>query len=268
MKNLNLFIISDSSGETALTIARTAVSQFNQIKPNYQRFPFIKTHSILRGILKDAAENSAMIFYTLVSPSLNQQIKAFANVNHLYTFDCLQKPTQMIQDQLGIKPVMKTGMIHQLNHNYFDRISAMEYTVANDDGKDPHDLDQADIVILGVSRTSKTPLSLYLANKKLRVANVPIGPKTQLPKQIWQLDRKKIFGLTNSVQLLHKIRKARMISYGLGPNTPYSDPANIKNELKYAKQLYRKIGCLIINVANKSIEETATIIMESLNIER
>ncbi|XIF19729.1 MAG: kinase/pyrophosphorylase [Acetilactobacillus jinshanensis] len=267
MSILNLFVISDSSGGTALTVAKTAISQFNNVRVNYQRFPFIKTESILNGILKLAAQKNAMIFYTLVSPKLNQMINKAAKGHDLYKFDCLHAPVTMISKKLGIKPVMKTGMIHRLNHNYFDRIAAMEFAVANDDGKDPQDLDKADIVILGVSRTSKTPLSLYLANKKLKVANVPIGPKTQLPKQIWDVDKNRIFGLTNSIRILQKIRSARTVAYGLGPNTPYSDPKRIKKELSYATKLYKKIGCLIINVADKSIEETATIIMESLGID-
>ncbi|QBP17979.1 pyruvate, water dikinase regulatory protein [Acetilactobacillus jinshanensis] len=266
MSELNLFVISDSSGGTALRVAKTAISQFKDIKVNYQRFPFITTESLLNGILKLAIQKSAMIFYTLVSPKLNDMINDVAKCRHLYTFDCLHAPVTMISQKLNVKPVMKTGMIHQLNHNYFDRIAAMEFAVANDDGKDPQDLDKADIVILGVSRTSKTPLSLYLANKKLKVANVPIGPKTQLPKQIWNVDKNRIFGLTNSIKILQRIRSARTVAYGLGPNTPYSDPKQIKKELDYAIQLYRKIGCLIINVADKSIEETATIIMESLGI--
>ena len=267
MPKLNLFVISDSSGGTALTVAKTAISQFKSINVNYQRFPFIKTRSLLNGILKLAVQKDAMIFYTLVSPTLNHRIHEVADRHDLYIFDCLRKPVTMISHKLKIQPVMKTGMIHQLNHNYFDRIAAMEFAVANDDGKDPQDLNRADIVILGISRTSKTPLSLYLANKKLKVANVPIGPKTQLPKQIWQIDKNRIFGLTNSISSLQKIRSARTVAYGLGPNTPYSSPKYIKAELKYSKELYRKIGCLVINVANKSIEETATIIMESLNID-
>ena len=123
---------------------------------------------------------------------------------------------------------------------------------------------KADIVLLGVSRTSKTPLSLFLANRGYKVANLPLVPKTHIPDQIYQVDPKKIFGLTNDPSILNNIRRERMISYGLNPDTTYSNMDNIQAELDFAMELYKKLGCPIINVANKSIEETATLIMESL----
>ncbi len=137
----------------------------------------------------------------------------------------------------------------------------------NDDGKNAKGLLEADIVLLGVSRTSKTPLSLYLANQNQKVANLPIGPDLHIPDELAQVKKDRIFGLLNTPEKLSKIRKQRMLSYGLDANTPYSDTDNIRVELAYAKKLYRKIGCLTINVANKSIEETATIILESLNLD-
>ncbi|MBW1605518.1 pyruvate, water dikinase regulatory protein [Lactobacillus sp. Sy-1] len=267
MKNINVFIISDSSGETAFSVARIAVSQFPDVKVNYQRFPFIQTKSILTGILKMALENNAIIFHTLVNEELSSMIRTFAAQNNLYNSDCLQNALSVVSERTGDTPVRVPGLVHDLNDKYFDRIAAMEFAVANDDGKNPSDLTKADIVILGVSRTSKTPLSLYLANKNLKVANIPIAPNTQLPDQIWDVDPNRIFGLTNTPKALKKIRRARMIAYGLSPDTPYSDPENIKAELQYAKDLYKKLGCLVINVFNKSIEETATIIMESLNLD-
>ncbi|MEJ6400692.1 pyruvate, water dikinase regulatory protein [Nicoliella lavandulae] len=267
MKKLNVFIISDSSGETAFSVARIAISQFPDVSVTYQRFPFIQTKSILAGILKMALQQNAVIFHTLVNKQLSNQIKQFAAENDLYHTDCLQSSLNMIADRTGDEPVRVPGLVHDLNEKYFDRIAAMEFAVANDDGKNPSDLTKADIVILGVSRTSKTPLSLYLANKNLKVANIPIAPNTQLPKEIFDVDPKRIFGLTNTPKALKKIRRARMVAYGLNPDTPYSDPENIKAELQYAKKLYQKLGCLVINVFNKSIEETATIIMESLNLD-
>ncbi|GAC46292.1 phosphotransferase [Pediococcus acidilactici NGRI 0510Q] len=140
----------------------------------------------------------------------------------------------------------------------------MEFAVTYDDGKDPAGFLKADIVLLGVSRTSKTPLSLYLANKGYKVANLPLVPKTQIPEEIWQVDRDKIFGLTTTKEVLNGIRRQRMISYGLNPDSSYADMDSINKELQFADDLFKKIGCLVINTANKSIEETATIIMESL----
>ncbi|MCK8624057.1 pyruvate, water dikinase regulatory protein [Apilactobacillus xinyiensis] len=267
MKKLIVFAVSDSSGETAMQVAKTACSQFKNIEIEYERYPFITTDSILNGILNLAEKKKAIIFHTLVDTKLSNRVVEFTKTKGLRNFDCIQKPLQLISDQTDEHPEKITGLVHDLNENYFDRIAAMEFAVANDDGKNPQNLAQADIVILGVSRTSKTPLSLYLANKNLKVANVPIGPETQLPDEIWSINKNKIFGLTNSVEALKKIREARMLSYGLDVDTPYSNTQHIEAELAYARKLYNKIGCLNINVYDKSIEETATIIMESLNID-
>ncbi|PWG00766.1 pyruvate, water dikinase regulatory protein [Levilactobacillus bambusae] len=265
MKQLDLFVISDSSGETALTVAQTALSQFPSLKVNFQRFPFIQTTSILNGILKLAGQKQALIFHTLVDPALSNLVITFAREHHLAEVDCLQPAMHTIQALTGEVPESVPGLVHNLTDTYFDRIAAMEFAVAYDDGKDPAGLLKADIVILGVSRTSKTPLSLFLANRNLKVANLPLAPQTQVPKELWEVNPNRIFGLTNRPELLRKIRQERMISYGLPVESAYSDTHKIQEELDYADQIYKKIGCLVIDVSNKSIEETATIIMESLD---
>ncbi len=267
MKTQTIFIISDSSGATAQTLAQTAASQFPNLKTEIRRFPFIQTESILKGILKLAATQHAMIFHTLVRTELSEMVVNFAKENGIYDFDCVQKPMLMLSKATGEEPAHVPGLIHDLNETYFERISSIEFAVENDDGKNPKGLLTADIVLLGVSRTSKTPLSLYLANQNQKVANLPIGPDLHIPEELSQVDSSKIFGLLNSAEKLSRIRKQRMISYGLKANTPYSDTKNIELELEFAKKLYKKIGCLTINVSNKSIEETATLIMESLNLD-
>lgn len=264
---IEIFIISDSSGETALTVAQTAVAQFPDLNVKYQRFPFIQTESILKGILDLAKKKNAVLYYTLVTKSLTEQVRDFTKANNLESFDCIQPAMQVLSNRSHVQPAAIPSMNHSLTDTYFDRISAMEFAVAYDDGKDPAGLLKADIVILGVSRTSKTPLSLFLANRGIKVANLPLSPKSQLPDNLWKVDSKKIIGLTNSPKVLRRIRQQRMISYGLPAESDYSDTTKIKAELEYADTIYRKIGCLEINVANKSIEETATLILESLNLE-
>ncbi|CAI2676051.1 pyruvate, water dikinase regulatory protein [Apilactobacillus apinorum] len=267
MKHINIFAISDSSGETAMQVAKTAGAQFDSADISYERYPFITTESMLVGILKIAKEKNAVIFHTLVNAHLSLLIEDFASENNLQNVDCVQRPMKAISNQLGSSPERVSGLVHDLNDEYFKRIEAMEFSVENDDGSNPQNLTKADVVILGISRTSKTPLSLYLANKKLKVSNVPIGPTLQLPKEVFDVDSKKIFGLTSDTADIQKIRKTRMESYGIEEETPYSSTDNINAELKYADKLYKQLGCLIINVHDKSIEETATIIMESLNID-
>ena len=267
MAPIDIFIISDSSGETALTIAQTAVAQFLDNPVKYQRFPFIQTDSILSGILNLAATRQAVVFFTLVNHDLSVQVESFCRDNHLEFFDCIQPAMRALANRTGSNPVGLPSLNHNLTDTYFDRIAAMEFAVAYDDGKDPTGLLKADLVILGVSRTSKTPLSLFLANRGLKVANLPLSPQAQLPDELWQVDPKKIIGLTNNPSVLRRIRQQRMISYGLPAESAYSDTEKIKEELHYATDIYKKIGCLVINVANKSIEETATLILESMDIE-
>ena len=145
-------------------------------------------------------------------------------------------------------------------------ISAMEFTLTNDDGKNPKGFLDADLVLLGISRTSKTPLSLYLANKNIKVANLPLVPTAKIPDELWKVDPKKIVGLTNDMNVLLKIRRQRMIAYGLDPDTTYSAEDEIQKELDYSNGIYEKLGCPVINTADRSIEETAALIMEQLNI--
>ena len=267
MKHINIFAISDSSGETAMQVAKTAGAQFESADISYERYPFITTESMLSGILKIAKQKEAVIFHTLVNADLSKLIEDFAMANNLQNVDCVQKPMKAISSQLGFNPERVSGLVHDLNDDYFKRIEAMEFSVENDDGSNPQNLTKADVVILGISRTSKTPLSLYLANKQVKVSNVPIGPTIQLPKEIFDVDPKKIIGLTSVTKDIQKIRKARMESYGIDEDTPYSNSKNIDEELEYANNLYHELGCLIIDVHDKSIEETATVIMESLDLD-
>ena len=192
----------------------------------------------------------------------------FVREHHIQSVDILSPAIESIQKLTGLKPEQKIGAQHKMNQKYFDRISAMEFAVMYDDGKDPKGFLEADVVLLGVSRTSKTPLSLFLANKNLKVANLPLVPDTHIPKEIYQIDPKKIIGLTNDLSVLNEIRRERMISYGLSPDTSYSNTDAIKKELDSAQKLYDKLGCFVINVAHRSIEETAAIIMNHLGVQK
>ncbi|KRL38452.1 pyruvate, water dikinase regulatory protein [Liquorilactobacillus uvarum] len=263
-KKLSIFIISDSLGETGYNLAQAAYVQFPGIDFKLTRFPLTKTTSLLGGILNQAKRADALIIHTFVDPHLSEYVTSFCKNNKLSVLDALSPMIDMIKGKTGSNPLGKAGLNHNLNETYFNRIKALEFAVTYDDGKDPSGYLKADIVLLGVSRTSKTPLSLYLANKNLLVANLPLVPKAKIPDEIWKVDRQKIIGLTNDPKILNNIRRERMLTYGLNPDTNYSNVDNIEAELEYANDLYKKLGCLVINVSNKSIEETATLITESL----
>ena len=190
MRTINIAIISDSSGGTAYCEAKTALSQFPKVKAIFRRYPFITTTSIAKAPLDYAKEHDAVIFDTLVSPKLNEMVYNFAKWNQLVLVDCLHQPVSAIKNHYHVHPVLQTGMVHKLTSEYFDKISAIEFATKNDDGKNPDSIPRADIVILGPSRTSKSPLSLYLAQHYgYKVVNVPIGPQIQLPQQIYQVNR-------------------------------------------------------------------------------
>ncbi|ETY74149.1 pyruvate, water dikinase regulatory protein [Lactiplantibacillus fabifermentans] len=264
MSEIKVFILSDSVGETAHSVAEAAAAQFSEYKINYQRFPFVRTSSLLETVLAQAEKAGAAIFFTFVDRQLSVQAHDYCEKHQLMYYDVLTPALDTFSQLTHVTPANRPGTVHALNNNYFDRINAIEFAVTYDDGKNPSGFLEADVVLLGVSRTSKTPLSLYLANRNLKVANLPLVPQAQIPDEIWKVDPKKVFGLTNDPEKLNDIRRQRMVQYGLNPDTVYSNTDKIRAELDYADNIFKKIGCLVINVANKSIEETATLITESL----
>ena len=264
---LTFFVISDSAGETASKLAQATMAQYPSIEFELFRRTFITTKSALLKTLTDAKKHNAIILHTLIEESLIELVHQFCEESKLYHFDLLSPPVLEVERRTGVAPTREPGALHHLNRNYFKRIKAMEFAVRYDDGKDARGFLEADVVLLGVSRTSKTPLSLFLANKNLKVANLPLVPQAHIPKQLFEISPKKIVFLTNDPNVLNTIRKERMIAYGLNPDTAYSDIDKIKEELDFANDLYQKLGCVIINVANLSIEETASMILNALDLE-
>lgn len=265
---VNIIIISDSAGDTAFNNATAAAAQFPDAQINYRRYPFITDKDKLTKTLEEIEKfPNLVIIYSLIKDEMQLPIIRFAREHKVQTVDILSPSVEALSTVTGMRPTEQTGAQHKLNSKYFDRISAMEFAVMYDDGKDPKGFLEADVVLLGVSRTSKTPLSLFLANKNLKVANLPLVPETHIPKEIYEIDPKKIIGLTNDPSVLNEIRRQRMISYGLNPDTTYSNMDSINAELESAQNLYKKLGCFVINVAHRSIEETAALIMDHLGIE-
>ncbi|RGI30767.1 pyruvate, water dikinase regulatory protein [Melissococcus sp. OM08-11BH] len=268
-QRISIFIISDSAGETASKLAQASMAQYEdaQIKIQIVKRAFIYHENELIQALEEAKAVNAIVLHTLVSKDLVNIANNYGKEHNLFTIDILSGLVDELSNRTGLEPSRLPGAMHFLSKNYFERISAMEFAVKYDDGKNPKGFLEADILLLGVSRTSKTPLSLFLANKNLKVANLPLIPEAHIPQQLWEVDPKKIVGLTNNPKVLNRIRRERMKSYGLNPDTAYSDIDKIKRELEFANDLYKTLGCLVINVAQLSIEETASIILSELNIE-
>lgn len=257
-----IYAVSDSIGETAESVVKATASQFVEEKFDVIRVPYVKDKEQIDKILDEAVAANAIICYTIVSPELREHIADRAMELDLQVVDVLGPMLKAVEKTTGLFPKNQAGLIHSLDHEYFKRVEAVEFAVKYDDGKNPLGLLKADIVIIGVSRTSKTPLSMYLAHKKVKVANVPLVPELQPPDELFQVPPYKIVGLLIDPFKLNEIRSERLKTMGLSDTAVYADMKRINDELEYAKGIMRRVHCPIINVSNRAIEETAGIILE------
>ena len=258
---VRIFVISDSVGETAQRIIRAALAQYPNLEDiEIKNFPFIDNEADLRAILKDALTVNALVVSTLVSRELNQIIHDLAQTHQLRHIDYMSSMLDLITDQTGIQPSYKSGALHQLDEDYFDRVAAIEFAVKYDDGKNPKGFLKSDLILLGISRTSKTPLSMYLANKSYKVSNLPLIPEVNVPAELFNVPSDRIIGLTASPHYIMKIRSERVRLMGVTTATNYSNLERIKLELTYAEDLYAQLGAKVVSVENKSIEEVAQLI--------
>jgi regulator of PEP synthase PpsR (kinase-PPPase family) len=259
-----IYIVSDSIGETAELVVRAAASQFDRHLIDVHRYPYIEDKEAIDEIIASAKESKAMIVFTLVIPELKEYIMEQAAQAHIPTIDVMGPLMNTLQDALQMKPTCKPGLVRRLDEEYFRRVDAIEFAVKYDDGRDPRGLLRADVVLIGVSRTSKTPLSMYLANKRLKVANVPLVPEVEPPEELFQLPPERIIGLTINCEQLNSIRTERLKALGLTAQANYAAIERIQVELEYAEKIMQRIGCPVIDVSNKAVEETANIILEMI----
>ncbi len=257
-----IYIVSDSLGETAERVAHGAAIQFEDADIHIERLSnILDSHGIDR-ILERAAGEAAIVVYTLVRPDLSEHLKSQAQELGVQTVDVMGPVIQALQTTLDLKPRLIPGLSHRLDREYFDRVEAVEFAVKYDDGKDPRGIREADIVLLGVSRTSKTPVSLYLANHRLKVANVPLVPEVPVPAEVFQDARNKSIGLIIDAELLMGIRRQRLKSLGLGSSAQYATMDRIMAELDYAWDIFNRLKCPVLDVSNHAVEETATRVLE------
>ena len=260
---LMIYAISDSIGETARNMIKAAMSQFYGRDPyEIKRFPFVTEKEMLLDILENAKKDNAIVVYTLVEDEMCDVIREFSEREGISSIDLMSDMLKKISSRLEKKPKREPGIIRKLDESYFKRIDAIEFAVKYDDGKDPRGVLKADLVLVGISRTSKTPLSMYLANKHIKVSNVPLVPEVQIPKELSEVSTKKIIGLTNSPEKLNEIRTERLKALGLSSKANYANFERILDELDYSENVFKRLGCPVINVANKAIEETAGIILD------
>lgn len=226
------------------------------------RVPYVKDKAQVEKVIEEAKENNGIICYTVVLPELREHIAHKAMEHDVEVVDVLGPMLKAIEKTSGLLPKNQAGLIHALDHEYFKRVEAVEFAVKYDDGKNPLGLAKADVVIIGVSRTSKTPLSMYLAHKQIKVANVPLVPEIMPPEELFKVPPHKIIGLLIDPFKLNEIRSERLKTMGLTDGAAYADVKRINEELEYAKGIMRRLHCTIINVSKRAIEETAGMILE------
>lgn len=256
-----IYVVSDSVGETAELVTKAAISQFNGANMILKRFPYVEDKEHIDDVITLALMDKGMIAYTLVKPEMRNYIKEKTSQAGIRAVDLIGPIMDEIQAFSGKSPLCEPGLVRKLDEDYFKKIEAIEFAVKYDDGRDPRGILKADIVLIGVSRTSKTPLSQYLAHKRLKVANVPLVPEVDPPEELFNVPSEKCFGLKISPEKLNNIRRERLRSLGLNDQASYANIDRIKDELTFFEQIVKRINCPVIDVTNKAVEETANVIL-------
>ncbi|MFZ4451995.1 pyruvate, water dikinase regulatory protein [Salibacterium aidingense] len=255
-----VYVVSDSVGETAELVVKAAASQFGEEGMEIRRIPYVEDEGTIDEVIELAKEVHAMIAYTLVIPEKNRYLLERAREAGVETVDIIGPMLEMMMTVTGRDPRYEPGLVYRLDEDYFRKVEAIEFAVKYDDGRDPGGILRADIVLIGVSRTSKTPLSQYLAHKRLKVANVPLVPEVDPPEELFKISPKKCIGLSISAEKLNAIRTERLKALGLKAEANYAKLERIEQELAHSKKVMDEIGCTVIDVSSKAVEETANLI--------
>jgi regulator of PEP synthase PpsR (kinase-PPPase family) len=261
---LVIYIVSDSAGDTGEIVVRAAVAQFHPANADIRRTSFVQDDATINWVLMQAKQLEAIILYTLVIPHLRDYMSARAEEVGVTAIDLLGPLITSLEKKFGSSSRHEPGLNHVLDADYFRKVEAVEFAVKYDDARDTSGILKADIVLVGVSRTSKTPLSMYLAHKKFKVANVPLVPELKPPAELFKLPKEKVVGLTIGTHYLNVIRKERLKALGLPDNAAYATTERIEHELAYAKEIMDRLDCVVIDVSHRAVEETASLIMESV----
>ena len=266
---LTIFAVSDSIGETAEQVAEAAVSQFSE-NVEVRRIPYVKSLEDVQELINDikSCEN-AMIVSTIITVNVREYLTQKCIESNVSIVNVLGPIINVASSILNEQPQYNPGAMWKTDEAYFKRIEAMEFAMQYDDSKDYRGLKNADVVLVGLSRTSKTPLCMYLANKGIKAINIPLVPEVEVPKELFEIDKHKIFGLTiNPLQLI-EIRKRRLDKFHRIPsNIEYAGDARILEEFDFSDKIIRKLGCKTIDVTQRAIEDTALIIIKALGCEK
>ncbi|MAX66665.1 MAG: pyruvate, water dikinase regulatory protein [Bacteriovoracaceae bacterium] len=266
-KNLKVVIISDGTGETAKSMTRAAITQFQSKEIFFTRYKNVRTKEHIDAIFQEAAIHHDMVIYTIVSPQLRKYVHEISKKEHVRSVDLLGPILTSFANVFEVEPDYQPGLLHAVNDKYYEKVAAVEFTLNHDDGRNLKSLDECDVVLVGISRTSKTPLSIYLSMEGLKVVNIPIILGMPLPENIYAIDQRKIFGLTIDPDALREIRQNRLSKLGTNASGDYAKTQKVVEEIEWANSLFEENRRWpVFNVTNKALEETAAEIIKLLNM--
>lgn len=257
----HLHLVSDATGETINSITRACLVQFDKVKVQEHQWSLIRTRRQLAIVLDGLKEWPGLVLYTFVDEELDLALSSFCRENAIPCLSVLDPVLDEMTAYFGKPSAHKPGRQHALTADYFDRIDAMDFALSQDDGNQADKAAEADVLVLGVSRTSKTPTCVYLAHRGIRAANIPIVPGLPLPVDFKKLTKPLIVGLTKDPDQLVETRLSRLRFLNQNEKSPYIDPVSVREEVAEAKKLFLKLECPVIDVSRRSIEETAAEIM-------
>jgi len=261
MTRLHLHLLSDSTGETLEMIAKAALAQFDDAEVTRHFWPMVRSQQHLDRILTDIAANPGLVLFTLVNAEIRARLEDRCRALGLRFVPALDAVSSALEHLLGQQAKARPGRQHMLDDAYFARVDAIQFTIAHDDGLLWEDWEEADILLAGVSRSSKTPTAIYLANRGYKVANIPIVVESPPPAELFQLVRPLIVGLTTAPERLVQVRRNRLLSLNQAPSTRYVDEEQVAREVQYARRMFGDNGWPVIDVTRRSIEETAAAVI-------
>ncbi|WP_019515333.1 pyruvate, water dikinase regulatory protein [Sphingomonas sp. Mn802worker] len=268
MVRLHLHLLSDSTGETLENIAKAALAQYDDVETVRHFWPMVRTEAHLDRILQEIAQNPGLVIFTLVNPQTRRALEARCHALGLPIVAPLDPVNDALSGLLGQQAKARPGRQHVLDAAYFARVDAIQFTIAHDDGIAWEEWEEADIVLAGVSRSSKTPTSIYLANRGYKTANIPVVVESPPPPLLYQLRHPLVVGLTTSADRLIQIRRNRLLSLNQAPETDYVNGDAVAREIAFARRMFADNGWPVIDVTRRSIEETAAAIISLCNERR
>ena len=259
-----IYVVSGGTGSSGAQVVETVRVQFPEAEVEVVKVPFVRSAEEIAAVVARAAAGGNLIVHTLQDPDLRRELLDRSAAAGLATVDLMGDLLQELAALLGQEPLAQPGLYRRLHRAYFDRVEAIEYSIAHDDGQDPRGLERADIILVGVSRAGKTPLSMYLAMQGWKTANIPMVPQVPLPRELEKVDPKRVIGLVIDYEQLIKHRQKRQAETGMRGASNYIEPARVFDEIEVARQEIRRHRFATIDVTNKPIESSAREVVELL----